>query len=111
MGQLTNQIRVLLQRVKLAGREPHKILMHCGLYEVLRGELVGKIIHKREANIDFDSAVDCMRGMVDMTFEGIPIVVNNTLKEILIQTKPRPMSDQETFGERDWKNIIRVDTL
>jgi len=31
MALLTNQIRVLLQRVKMAGRQPHKILIGVGV--------------------------------------------------------------------------------
>lgn len=114
MGQLSNQIRVLLQRMRLSGREPHKILMHQGLKEALQNELNGQIRYPIKLQVNpvcDDEPYDPRQGMIEMTFEGLPIVVDNSLTEILIQAKPKPHSSHEPFKETDWKKIIKTERL
>lgn len=104
MGQLTNQIRVLLQRVKMAGREPHKILMHQGLRDALRAELEPIFVREK---ID---AYDPRQGATDM-FEGLPIVVDNSVGEILVQVKPLKYAEKDIVSPVPWSKILKMKRL
>lgn len=107
MALLVNQIRVLLQRVKMAGREPYKILMHQGLRDNLRTELGHTGI--LQFKVIPDTTIDKARKQDEFTFLGLPVVVDNTLKEILIQVKPRKMAEEEPVPKLDWAKIIKVE--
>lgn len=89
---LSNQIKVLLQRVRMAGREPLRLLMPNGLRWALKAE--GSPEYHHMHNGDF--------------FGPLPIVVDDTLKEILVQVEPLP--DQPTEAV-DWKNVIKVERM
>lgn len=109
MALLINQIRVLLQRMKLAGREPYKILLSRGLRDALVNELghTGILRFKRMP----DPFLGKPEKIADISFEGLPIVVDDSLKEIMIQAKPRKMSEEEPIPNIDWAKIGKVNRL
>lgn len=114
MALLINQIKVLLQRVKMAGREPHKLIMNQGLKECLQLELghTASLAYRHIISPHDDDAIyHPKQGTIEMTFQGIPILVDNSLKEILIQTKPRPMEEDEPVPNVDWSKIIKMERL
>lgn len=104
MAQLTNQIRVLLQRVKMAGREPHKILMCRGLRDALRMEL-RPILMRSEIEV-----YDKMQGATDL-FEGIPVVVDESCVEPMIQVRPTAYASKDVVSPVPWKKIMKMKRL
>lgn len=112
MPLLSNQIRVLLQRVKMAGREPHKILMPQGVYEVLRNEIFDGVSRLNKDGLhSIDQATDAPRKYQALAFDGIPILVDNSVSEILVQVKPRPLSEDEPMPNIDWTKINKLRRL
>ncbi len=104
MAILTNQIRVLLQRVKMAGREPHKILMCRGLRDALYLELNHVFVRGKVG------AYDAIQGATD-TFEGIPVVVDESCVEPIIQVKPRAYDEKDIVSPVPWSKIMKMKRL
>lgn len=71
---ISNQIKVLIQRMRLCGFEPWKILLHQGLRWALKEEMKGNPAYRATDQGDF--------------FGGLMIVIDNTVTEPLILAKP-----------------------
>lgn len=110
MGMLTNQIHVLLQRVKMAGREPHKIIMHQGLKETLMNEIRGTSVRLAgiQKVVPMPEVYNARQGAIAETFEGIPIVVDNSIGEILVQVKPLPYATKDIVSKVPWAKILKM---
>lgn len=92
VGSLANQIRVLLQRMRLRGYHPWKILLSRGLRDALRLENSPGYVKHDEGD----------------TFGSLPIVIDNSVREPLILVKPEPRKaaldmGQSTSEEYVWK--------
>lgn len=111
MALLTNQIKVLIQRMKLAGRQPYKILLSRGLRDALVMELGHTGLLRFKLKRTPDPFLGKPEKIADVSFEGLPIVVDDSLKEILIQAKPRRMSEEEPIPNIDWSKIGKVNRL
>ena len=99
VGSLANQIRVLIQRMKMRGYEPWKILLSPGLRFALRSEMRDKLTEY----VSHDKG--------DM-FLGLPIVVDSTVEEPIIMVKPelryQPLEQgRSTPEEVAWKRKKR----
>ena len=75
VGSLANQIRVLVQRMKMRGYKPWKIMLSPGLRFALRSEMEGKI-------------AEYIRHDLGDMFLGLPVVVSPDAVEPLILIKP-----------------------
>lgn len=97
VGSLANQIRVLIQRMRMRGYQPWKILLSPGLRYALRLE--------SESSMQSN---DYRRHDQGDTFMGFPIVVDKTVEEPIIMIKPelrdRPLEQgRSTPEEVAWK--------
>lgn len=98
----------------MAGREPHKILMHQGLLEVFKTEFEGQLrypIKIKAPNDPEDAIYDARQGAERITFEGIPIVVDNTVGEILVQVKPQKYAEKDIVSPVPWSKIMKMKRL
>lgn len=71
---ISNQIRVLIQQMKVRNMDPWKILMCSGLCWALREEMRHKVGYRMTDQADF--------------FGGIQIVVDESCTEPLIMVRP-----------------------
>lgn len=90
-GQLSNQIKVLIQRMRLRGYTPWKILLHPGMRWVLREECRHLTIYRTHDQGD--------------TYAGLPIVCDTSVNEPIIMIDPEyrdtPLEKaQSTWGKR-----------
>lgn len=95
VGSLANQIRVLIQRMKMRGYTPWKIMLSPGLRFALRSEMEGKLQEYQKHD----------KG--DM-FMGLPIKIDSTVMEPIIMIKPEPRiqpldEGQSTPEETVWR--------
>lgn len=74
-GKISNQLKVLIQRTRMAGREPWKILMPKGMKWALEQELQPMLVGYKKTD------QGCYYG-------GLLIVVDNTVTEPIILIKP-----------------------
>lgn len=88
VGSLANQIRTLLQRMKMRGYKPWKILLNRGLRYALYLEMSGKMGYKRTDSGDF--------------FNDLPIVVDDTVEEPIILIRPEIRKDPLEKGQSTW---------
>jgi hypothetical protein len=94
VGSLANQIRVLIQRMKMRGYQPWKILLSPGLRFALRSEVGGTMEYAKHDQHDM--------------FLGLPIVLDTTVREPIMMIKPerRTVPLEKGFStseERVWR--------
>lgn len=96
VGAIGNQIRVLVQRMKMRGYQPWKILLSRGLRDALR--------------LDSGESPDYVRHDVADCFMGLEIKLDASVEEPIIMVKPvlrdAPLADaagQSTDPRRNWK--------
>lgn len=77
-GRLENQLRVLIQRARLAGKEPWKILLSKGLRWALEQECLGQPYYRKTDQGHY--------------FGGLLIVVDQHVVDPIILIKPEPAS-------------------
>lgn len=70
---IANQIKVLIQQMRMRGLEPEKILLSHGLRWALREEMSGNGVYKKHDLGD--------------TFAGLPVVVDNSVNQPLVMIK------------------------
>lgn len=88
---IKNQIKVLLQRVYLAGRKPEKILLPKHLRDVLRMEMQGDVMYTKNTYPKDD------------LFYGIPVALDKFADEILIRLIPNAQTSNGVLDDRDVK--------
>lgn len=98
VGSLANQIRTLVQRMKMRGYKPWKILLSPGLRYAFRLEM------ERSA-----AAHEYVRHDVQDSFLGLPIVIDSTVHEPIIMIDPGDRfwnipKSQSTPEETVWKH-------
>lgn len=97
VGSLKNQIKVLIQRMKMRGFKPWKILLSPGLRFALRSEC--------------GISPEYVRHDLGDVFDGLPIVVDTSVREPIIMLKPEvrdtPLDMGKSTDERlHWKRKL-----
>lgn len=77
IGSLANQIKTLIQRMKMRGYKPWKILLSPGLRHAFRLEM------ERSA-----AAREYVRNDLQDSFMGLPIIIDTTVSEPIIMINP-----------------------